>query len=264
MLPLVAALRSEVRRTTDLLRSIRDPQAPALGVWTVAELAAHLSHAWRALPALAGASHGLIGELDDLAGMTTRMVTADPERDLGVLADRIDAAAAAFVESLAADPGEPCPWMVEGVTVDRRHIACHLLSETVVHARDLARADRRRWRVDRASAVLIVRGFLFPTARALASRALLDQDRAAGVRASFDVHVSGGPPIRLVVDGGRLLVPDRGTGRPDCHIAAEPTALLLLLWGREPLWHTIATGRMITWGARPWLGPQLTRMLRHP
>ncbi|MDQ4031651.1 MAG: hypothetical protein M3332_05035 [Actinomycetota bacterium] len=47
------ALRDEVRRVTTLLRSIRDPEAPAVGQWNLAEVAMHLSQAWVVVPGLA-------------------------------------------------------------------------------------------------------------------------------------------------------------------------------------------------------------------
>lgn len=272
MLPPVVALRTEVSRATALLRSIRDPKAPALGEWNVAELAAHLAHAWTVLPALARqavdglpgrAGTSLIDELGELAGLTARMVAADPERDLGALADRIDARAADFL-SEPPDGDRPCPWLVDGVTVERRHLVCHLLSETVVHSYDLARADGRRWRVDQASAAMIFRGFLLPVIRRLDSRSLLHQDRAARVRAAYDVHLPGGPPFRFVVDRGRLLAPERPEGRADTHIGADPAALLLVVWGRVPAWRPMATGRLVAWGRRPWLAPKLPSMLHTP
>ncbi|MDQ3827268.1 MAG: hypothetical protein M3319_10665, partial [Actinomycetota bacterium] len=47
------ALREEVERVTALLRSVRDPAAPAVGQWNISELAMHLSQVWLAVPGLA-------------------------------------------------------------------------------------------------------------------------------------------------------------------------------------------------------------------
>lgn len=267
-------LRTEVSRTTALLRTVRRPDAPALGEWNVAELAAHLTHAWTALLALARrAVHGLplpertgtglIAELDELAGMTTQLVAAEPERDLGVLADRIEAQAAAFLAELA-DGSEPCPWLLDGVTVDRRHIIHHLLNETVLHTYDIARADGRRWRIDATAATSIVQSFIVPVMRLVDPRSLVHQDRAAGVHTTYDVHLRGGSTFRLVLDDGRLLAPEHPDGPPDCRITADPAALLLILWGRTSPWPAVAGGRLVAWGRKPWLAATLPSMLRNP
>jgi hypothetical protein len=47
------ALRDEVRRVTTLMRSISDPRVPAVGQWTLVEVARHLSQNWILVPALA-------------------------------------------------------------------------------------------------------------------------------------------------------------------------------------------------------------------
>lgn len=269
------ALREEVARTTALLRTVRDPAAPALGEWDVAELAAHLTHAWTGLPALArrGAhglpvpgrsGSGLVARLEELAGMTVQAVAAEPERDLAALADRIDAQAAAFFADCSGKSGdERCPWLLDGVSVDLTRIACHLLNETVTHTYDIARADGRRWRIDRESAALVVMGFIVPVMQLVDPRTLVDQQRAAGVHASYAIHLRGGHGFGLVLDDGRLAVTERG-GRVDCHVGADPATMLLIIWDRIGQWPAIATARLVAWGRRPWLGLRLAGMLCNP
>jgi hypothetical protein len=271
----LAALHTEVARTTTLLRTVRHPTAPALGEWDVAELAAHLSHAWMGLPALARrGTHGLpvpersgsgmIARLDELAGLTVQAVAAEPERDLGALADRIDARAAAFFADCSDRTGdERCPWLLDNVSVDLTRIACHLLNETVTHAYDIARADGGRWRIDSASAAMVVMGFVVPVIRTVDPRTLVDQERAAGVRARYAIHLRGGHEFGLVLDDGRLSVTEPG-GRVDCHVGADPATMLLMIWDRAGQWPAIATGRLVAWGRRPWLGLRLAGMLRNP
>ena len=47
------ALRDEVRRVTTLMRSIKDLGVPAVGQWTLAEVAMHLSQKWILAPGMA-------------------------------------------------------------------------------------------------------------------------------------------------------------------------------------------------------------------
>jgi hypothetical protein len=149
------------------------------------------------------------------------------------------------------------------VSVDLTRIACHLLNETVMHTYDISRAYGRRWQIDRASTALIVMGFLVPVMPLVDPRTLIDQRRAAGVHARYAIHLRGGDGFGLALDDGRLSVAERG-GRVDCHVGADPATMLLLIWGRIGQWPAIATGRLVAWGRRPWLGLRLAGMLRNP
>ena len=274
-------LRAEVRRTVELLRSVRDPDAPAVGEWSVAEVAMHLSQAWIVVPGLArrdlsriyevlpdierAASDSFIADIWDLGHVTKAGVLSDRERDPKAIADRIEQRAEEFLAECAGrSPDEPHAWMVDGTTLPLAALACHLLNETVMHGADVARAELRPWRIDRRSAVLIVEGFLLPAMAALPPRALVDQERAAGVRATYQVKLRGGGAARLRFDDGALHVgPASGRG-VDCYLVADPVALLEVIWGRQSQWRAIAAGRLLARGRRPWLGPRLRLMMRNP
>lgn len=274
------ALRETVGRVTALLRAAPDPTRPALGVWNVAEVALHLSQAWVVVPGLAGgdlrhdgavpptlggtAADALLPDLGDLGVVTRRGVGADPERDLGVLADRIEERAARFfAESAGTSAEEPRPWLVQGSTVARSVLTCHLLSENLVHGWDIATAAGRTWPIERSQAATVLSGFLVEVIRSLDPRALVDQRAAAGLRATYDVRLRGGDRFGLVFDDGALRI-DRAPGRVDCHLSADPVAMLLVAWGRRSQWPAIATGRLVAWGPKPWLGPRLRTLMRNP
>src|SRR3954469_10297988 len=95
-----AAIEVVLPQLTDLLRHHHDVSAPAIGTWTLPEVAAHVSHvmakdtdavAGRALPDV---------ELSPaaVAVATNEFLADDPERDVMVLADRLDQLGAAFLE----------------------------------------------------------------------------------------------------------------------------------------------------------------------
>jgi hypothetical protein len=48
-----AAAAILVARIAALIRSIHNPAAPAIGEWSVGDVAVHLGHVWQGLPALA-------------------------------------------------------------------------------------------------------------------------------------------------------------------------------------------------------------------
>src|SRR5438132_7154715 len=157
-----AALASVVPRLTSLIRSVRNPLAPAVGEWNAGDVAVHLAHVWETLPALA--SGGLNSPLhapDELADLTTSMVRGDPGRDLEVTAARIEAAASAYLSTPITD-STPRPWLVEGTALPPSAFSCHMLNESLVHGYDIARADGRRWRIHPAHACMALMGFAFP------------------------------------------------------------------------------------------------------
>ena len=275
------ALRQEVARVTALLRSLRDPGAPALGEWSVAEVALHLSQSWVAvsglvtedlsgvygvLPGLEGtAGASLIKDVWDLSGVTTLAVDSDPERDLGVLARRIEERADRFFEGLnGMRADEVRPWLVEGTTVTLPTLTCHLLNETVVHGFDIARASAQPWVVEPASAALVLEGFLVPVLRALDPHALVDQVRAGDVRTTYEIRIRGGGRFLFVFHDGALTIEAPSSRRVDCHISADPAALLLVAWGRTSHWQAIGRGQLMAWGRKPWLGPKFRELLRNP
>lgn len=274
------ALRDEVRRVTALLRSIREPAAPAVGNWNLAETAMHLSQVWLVAPGLARQDlsgiyevmPGLAGtvgasliadirELDDVTGLGVR---SDPERDPGVLADRIEARAQAYFEDCAGrSADERRPWLVEGSTVALSTLTGHLLNETVVHGHDIARADGRNRRIEPSHAAMVLAEFVIPVMQALDPRALVS-DKAAGVRASFDLRIRNGQRFRFGFDDGALRIEELTSRGVDCHISADPVAMLMVVWGRRSQWKAIVSGQLLAWGRKPWLGPRFRAYLRNP
>ena len=67
----------------------------------------------------------------------------------------------------------------------------------------------------------------------------------------------------MAIRGGRLTV-DADDGPVDCHVSADPVALLLVSYGRQSQWVPALTGKLLAWGRKPWLGLRLTRYLVTP
>ena len=274
------ALAAEVARVTHLLRSVRDPGAHAVGRWSLAEVAMHLSQAFILVPGLAGddispvydilpnlepkAGSALLHDLWDLPDVTVAGVHGDPERDPKLVADRIERRSHDFLARVdGGSIGESHGWLVEGVTVTTLTLVWHLLNETVVHGYDIARADGRRWPVSRQHAALVLDGFVVPVLAGLGPRTVVDQEAAAGLHATYGLHFRGGGRYLLTFDDGTLLIERPGSRRIDCHISADPAAFLLVAWGRRSQWPAIARGQITAWGRKPWLGPRLRALMRN-
>ncbi|MFN2607861.1 MAG: maleylpyruvate isomerase N-terminal domain-containing protein [Acidimicrobiales bacterium] len=249
-----AALADMSARVTTLLRSGPDPGTPALGVWSVSEVATHLSHAFARLAELAGGdAPSPLERYWDLGEKTRGWVDADPERRLPVLADRIEAGAAAFLDRVPAGGADASRhWLVEGTDVPLSTLTCHLLNESMVHGFDIARAVRRPWPLERAYASMVLLGFVVPVVRRFAAE-MINMETAAHLRASFEVRLRGGGGAVFVFDNGSLVVEDPGQ-RVDCRVTADPEAFLLVVWNRISQWQAIARGKLVATGRKPWLG----------
>ncbi|MGI8983265.1 MAG: maleylpyruvate isomerase N-terminal domain-containing protein [Acidimicrobiales bacterium] len=278
----LVALREEEARVAALVRSIRNPGAHAVGDWTVGDVAMHLTQgllvvpglaredmtdAHQTLPALAERP-GLspIDDVWDLAGLTMQGVKADSERDPAVLADRIEARTAAFLDNAAAggSADDRRAWLVEGTYLPLPTFTCHLLNEAIMHGHDIAVAEGRPWPIDPAHAALVFEGFIWPVVAALDPRAMVDQAKAAGVRATYDIRMRGASSFHLTFDDGALSIDPPSPRRVDCHISADPAALLLVAWNRQSQWSAIARGKLVAWGRKPWLGPRFRSLMRNP
>lgn len=262
------ALASAVPRVTALIRSIGDPDRPALGEWSTAQVARHLAHAWERLPALArGDMAQPISRVEELGALTVAMVRDDTDdvHDLERTASRIEAAAAEYLP-LAADAAGLRPWLIQGAMLPASAFTCHLLNETLVHGFDIAHAEGRRWTIPGAHAAMAINGFLMPALSVVDPHAPIDPQHAAGVNACFDIRVRGVTRYYLVIADGAMHFeePSSSSRRVDWHVSVQPETLFLLLWSRiSPLPATLR-GRLVGWGRRPDLGLRLPRMLRNP
>lgn len=272
------ALRDEVRRVTTLLRSIRDPEPHAVGRWSLGEVAMHLSQAWIVVPGLARydlsrayevlpglAGDSLIRDMWELGETTILGVRSDPERSPSVLADRIEARAREYLsECVGADPDAPRPWLVQGATVRQSTLTYHLLNETVMHGGDIAHAAGRPWPIEPARAAMVLGRFVIPVVQALDPRAMVDAEQAAGRRVTYDLRVRGGDRFHFVFDDGVLRIEDPSPRKVDCHLSADPVAMLMVLWNRRSQWSAIARGKLLAWGRKPWWGPRFRTLIRNP
>jgi len=273
------ALRKAVGRLTTMLRTIPASPTTVLGEWNPADVAMHLSQAWMVVPGMARRdlsrvlevlpgvaptpSGSLLAHIGELGDLTRLGVASDPERGLGVLADRIDERAAEFfAASAGAPPDEEVAWLVEGSTVSRRTLTCHLLNETIVHGYDIALAAGVPWTIERSHAAMVLVGFIIPVLQSLDSHAMVDQAKAAGLQVTYDVRLRGGARFDFVFDDGALQIVAPAGRRVDCHLSVDPVEMLLVGWGRRSQWPAIAKGQFVAWGRKPWLGPRFASLIR--
>jgi hypothetical protein len=192
-----------------------------------------------------------------IAEATAKLLAEDGERDLAVLADRIDTLAGEFDDVASRSRAATVDWL-QGIRLPPSAVAGHLLEECLVHGHDIAQATGRPWPIRRHHALLAVDGFALPLIAALPPTAWVDQEKAGSFRARIELRVRGGRRTLMVLDGGSLTLDAAGARDVDAHISADPAALMLVLIGRQGIWKPLLEGKLAAWGSRPW---KLTRML---
>ena len=274
----IEALRRAAENLITLIRSGLDPARPVLGVWNTSELVVHLSQVWAAAPGLitlnledvrklrpdAPAGGGLMADLWDSGAVMTNAVDAEPERDLAILATRIEERAKAFLSVVGdLDPYEEITWVVDSIRVPRIVMLCHLLSETLVHTYDLEKAHGRPRPVRTDEALLLFDGLMIPMISRL-GRIMVTQEAAQGFEATYELRFRGGSSYLLRFAGGDVAVSRPDGSGVDCRISGDPVAMLLLIWGRESQYRMIAKGKLFAWGRKPWLAMKMRLLLRNP
>jgi hypothetical protein len=89
-------------------------------------------------------------------------------------------------------------------------------------------------------------------------------ERVKDLNASFELRLRGQATYVWAFREGRLHVNPRDLAPVDVHVSADPAALLLVLYARQPLWRHVATGRLLAWGRKPWLALTLTSRFHRP
>ena len=251
-------------RLTAMLRSVRNPEAPALGEWNLSQVAVHVSLVADAVSAMTKGGGNLIADIWDLSALSQVLVAGEGRRTPAEMADRIDASVARFLAAVeAAGEDSSHSWLIQGTEMPLSTLTCQVLNELTVHGHDIARAEGIPWPIDSGHAALILQGFLFPALHTL-GRAMVVQEKAGKVDARFEVRLRGDGRAWLHFSKGDLSVEPSPEGPVDCHLSVDPSAFLLVAWGRTSQWPAIAKGQLMAWGRKPWLGMQMRSWLRNP
>ena len=246
-----AGIADVLPRFTALLRANPDVTAIAVGSWTLPEVACHMSHV------IATDTDALTGQQlpdvelspDAVAAWTNSMLQEDDERDLTVLADRIDSLGATFLELQHDPPGDTVRW-IGGVQLPPSAVACHLLEELVLHGYDAAKAARVRWRITPAQAALATVGAGLPILSASPqSWVKPGYDRRRSARVEF--RLRGHERFVLELDEGLRVEFPPAHARADAYLSGDPMALLLVFFGRQSKLDAVVRGKVIAWGRRP-------------
>ncbi|MGH3845562.1 MAG: maleylpyruvate isomerase family mycothiol-dependent enzyme [Pseudonocardiaceae bacterium] len=254
----VAAVEAAVDRLCRVVRSAGNPEALAIGEWSVRDVAAHVAGGIPVHLSIIRGEGSTYRALDRIAESNAAALAEITERNCGVLADRIEAGMADLAAAARARPGDPQVAWHGGLPMPLSSELALLLGELLVHGYDIARASGQPWTIPPADAGLVFAGAVpvLPY--------LVNQAAAVGVCATFDVRLRGYGCAAFVFEGGSLQVLPQPDGPVDCRLSADPVAFLLVMFGRSDPIRQVLTGKVVAWGRKPWLGLMLPRLLLSP
>jgi len=125
-------------------------------------------------------------------------------------------------------------------------------------------ASGRKWRINPTHAAMVVRQFFVPVLQTVDPRTFVNAEQAAGLQATYGLHLWGGGRLNFVSDDGSLRVEEPSARRVDCHILADPAAFFMVFWDRQSQWNAIAKRQLVAWGRKPWLGLKFRSLIRNP
>jgi uncharacterized protein (TIGR03083 family) len=225
--------------------------------WTVGEVAEHVLAGMRSYRVMAAGGERTWKSFATSAEDNDASIAATPERDLASVAAALPAAVAELAK-LCAERGDALVPYHENTEVPATVLAGLAVGELVLHGRDIARAIKTPWPIGADEATVVIAAALTIVPH------FVDESAAQGFSAIYDLRLHGGTRSTLSFVDGVLTTRAGSPDRADCHIAADPSAFVLLAYGRTSLAWPIATGKMIAWGRRPWLAFQLLPKLRNP
>jgi len=275
------ALEHATRRMIDLAAAAAPLDGPVPGLeWTRAQLVGHLCAIGEAFAAtLRGedfaarfgtefvGSYGSGATLrDSVAATNAAVVSLASFSTPAAASDALTASAAALLAA-ASGHGDlrvllPAPWYGPEVTLPAGSLLALAVSEFLVHGYDLARAAGAPLRpsaATEASATAVA-----ATVMSEMLPRVLDERMAGEFAGSFQIRVRGGQPFVLRI-ADRTAWSEVGVSRDvDCVLSLSAYPALLLGFGRVPVWRVIASGKALSSGRRPWLGPRFSRLFLTP
>ena len=253
----VAAVRACVPEVAGAIRNIDDPNAIAVGQWTTSDVAAHLVDAAEDNLKAAQGLGTPYGTTQAITATNEERLAARAERDPKVLASLYEQALESYLSFVEGVDGDPIiPWTDFKVPLSTLLAAD--LGEYLIHGWDIAHAEGKPWTIDPYRAALLGKGISPMTVN------YVDEDAARGFSGVFDVRMRGYWAQHYVFTDGVLAIEDPADRRVDVHISADPVAFMLVGYGRISQWGPIATGKLLTWGRKPWLAFKFASLLRNP
>jgi uncharacterized protein (TIGR03083 family) len=255
----VAQIRRLSDRVSELAKGAPDPSIPVpqTAGWSLAQVLAHLvTVAVRYSPDCG--DHDRWPPLaTDVAALNDAEIAALPVHELPAVLAGLRAAVHALPSGEAVDAAGPVPY-TGGLEVTPADLYGLMLGEFIVHGHDVASLLHRPWPVEPEDAADVIRAVttILP--------AWVDSERAAHVTCTIALRIRGDRRYLWQFTDGQLVVDPAEPRRVDVTISARPVAMLMLFYGRLPLWRGIVTGQLRAWGRKPRLAFSCNEFFRSP
>ncbi len=242
------ALRAATELTTSLIRAIPNPAYPIPGSsFSLGDAAAHLVIiAQIAADCFAGFPspiHDLGARRQHEARFLAQFDDRRPTKLAALLEDAVDLLVEAPIDT------DPIPFHA-GIPLDPGVILGLLVAELMVHGWDIARTLGLAWSTELATARVAASATVRMLPHLLA-------ESAAGVDASFRLHIRGGDDLTCRLHRGVFTVSRADLDSVDCHVSADPVAFILVAHRRLSHVGRVARGQLVSWGHNASLGAKL-------
>lgn len=255
----LSELPAAMEQFCGLLLDGDDLTVRSIGQWSASDVAAHVATTLELNVDVARGLGSPVDAVEDVPALCQSALEGVVERTPHVLVERIRAAVSELTDAVSSRDGNPrIPWHT-GLLVPLSTVPALMVGEAMIHGYDIARAYGRHWHIPTRWADTILRGML----QGIPPYFLPEQ--SAGLHARFEVRLRGTQTRALFsVADGDLQIAEPGDARADCYVSGEPTALLLLLYGRTGPLRPALTGRVVAWGRKPWLALRFPGLFRNP
>jgi uncharacterized protein (TIGR03083 family) len=236
-----------------------DLDGHSIGQWSASDVAAHVATTLEMNVDVACGRGSPVGTVDDVPALCQSALESVADRSPQALVKRIRRAVGELTDAVSGRDGNPeVPWHT-GLLVPLSTVPALMVGEAMIHGYDIARVHGRPWTIPTRWAETILRGLL------QGLRPYFLPERSAGLHADIEVRLRGTRfRVLFSVADGKLQIAEAGDARADCYVSGEPTALLLLLYGRTSPLRPALTGRVVAWGRKPWLALRFPRLFRNP
>lgn len=240
------ALRFYTGRLCDVLRGAPDREAPAIGSWTIGDVATHTVWGIESYTRWLREEHAPdLESIRDMASWNIQTVRRLPRANLVELADRLHASTEGFIDAARAMPRSAEVRWYAGNRIPLQVAVSMRLIEAGVHGLDIARAAGMPWRVRPADARIMAYG-LGCIAHHFVDRRKLDFEGTLRLR------LRGGADLYYVIQDRVLRVSTRGS-RAGWTLSVDPVWWVLVATGRRSQWPAALRGKIIGWGRNPML-----------
>ena len=240
------ALRTSTARLCDVLRRGANRDAPAIGTWTLGDVANHVAWGIENYTAwLQGADAPDLDAIKNMSRWNNETVRRLAPADLRALGDRIEVATERFIEAAGQKPPSAKVRWYAGNRIPVEVAVCMRLIEAAVHGLDIARATKEKWEIhpDDARTMAYGLGYIGPY--------FVDEQKL-DFEGTLRLHVRGGVDLYYIVEDHKLEVATTGP-RPHWHLSVDPVAWVLVSTERRNQWTAAIGGKIIGWGTRPGL-----------